>query len=92
MTDLRRSIKCSGCGVESTVNIQSQFDLRDFLLTGKCSCGNSLQINFNVIEKEVDRTAMPQAEASPSTVNFNDSIFGAPSETPSNTLQDIMEE
>ena len=91
MTDLRRSIKCSGCGVESTVYIQSQFDLRDFLLTGKCSCGNSLQINFNVIEKEVQKE-MPQAEAPPSNYRFDDSIFDVPSETPSSTLQDIMED
>ncbi|MBN1170368.1 hypothetical protein JXA56_05055 [Candidatus Micrarchaeota archaeon] len=91
MTDLRRSIKCSGCGNESTVYIQSQFDLRDFLLSGKCSCGNSLQINFNVIEKEAAKE-MRQAEPPSSNYSFDDSIFGTPSETPRNTLQDIMEE
>lgn len=54
------------------------------MLSGKCSsCGNSLQLNFNVIEK------FQQQESPKPTQNLDESIFGSNEKT---SLSDIMDD
>lgn len=92
MSDLKRSLKCSSCGSESSVFVSGGLELREVLIAGKCpSCGTAMQVNYSVIEKEVrpEQAATYESQGA-STPNLDDSIFG--SDVPSDTLKDIMED
>ncbi|HID72536.1 TPA: hypothetical protein EYP38_01225 [Candidatus Micrarchaeota archaeon] len=93
--DFKRTIKCSNCGNETTIYLNSELEMSELLLAGKCArCGNSLQLSFNIVSKEA--TESPSAEQSESsessgpTVNLDDSIFTP--DIPSDTIKDLMEE
>jgi hypothetical protein len=92
MTDLRRNIKCSNCGTEAYVQLSSGLDLKELMFAGICSnCGNTIQVNFNIVEK----SAEPQKEELPSTstqtVNLDDTLFKEEKEElPNNALKDLM--
>jgi threonine synthase len=91
MTDLRRSLKCSSCGIESSVYVSGGLELREVLIAGKCpSCGTAMQVNYSVIEKEAAPEQPPAEQSSETTPNLVDSLFS--SEVPSDTLKDIMED
>ncbi len=86
MTDFKRTVKCTGCGLEADVYINSRFDLREFMLSGKCSsCGNSMQLNFSTVEVEQP----PAQETRQENINLDDSIFGTEQ---TSTLSDIMDD
>ncbi|MBU0527128.1 hypothetical protein KKE92_01490 [Candidatus Micrarchaeota archaeon] len=95
MTDLRRSIKCSNCSNEVTIYINSELELRELSVMGKCiKCGSAMQVNYSVIEKDVlpehPQSELPSDDSSSSTPNLDDTLFY--SDTPSDTLKDIMED
>ena len=93
MAEMRKTVKCSNCGSESTVYISSELEMKELLLAGTCGrCGNSMQITYNIVEKEAQTPpSTPEStESSETTVNLEESLF-AP-ETPSDTLKDLMEE
>ena len=95
MTDLRRNIKCSNCSNEATIYINSELELRELSVMGKCTqCGSAMQVNYSVIEKDVlpeqPQSEIPADDSSSSTPNLDDTLFS--SDTPSDTLKDIMED
>jgi len=91
MTDVRRTVKCSNCGAESTVNINSELEMKELLLAGTCSrCGNSMQITYNIVEKEASTSSTESRSSSEGMVNLDESLFST--ETPSDNLKDLMEE
>lgn len=92
MTDIRRSIKCSNCGTEAIVTINSELDMNELTLAGRCNrCGNSMQITYSVVEKGTSTAAPAQStNQSSDVVNIDESLF-AP-ELPSDTIRDLMEE
>jgi transcription elongation factor Elf1 len=92
MSDLKRSLKCSSCGNESSIFVSGGLELREVLIAGKCpSCGTAMQVNYSVIEKEVrSERASIEESSSASMPNLDDSLFS--SDVPSDTLKDIMED
>jgi CRISPR/Cas system-associated protein Cas10 (large subunit of type III CRISPR-Cas system) len=95
MTDLRRTIKCSSCGFEASVTISSELDMKELILSGKCSrCGSAMQINYSI----VDANASPQSSSSSSSssseqaplINIDESLFTP--EIPSDAIRDLMED
>lgn len=91
MTDLRRTIKCSNCGNEAGIYLNSELDISELQFSGKCRCGSSLQISYSIVGS-APAPQQPSGEASPTEtlVNIDESLF-AP-EIPSDTLRDLMED
>ncbi|MBD3210074.1 hypothetical protein GF318_01715 [Candidatus Micrarchaeota archaeon] len=88
MTDFRRNIKCSNCGTEAYVQLNSGLELKELVFAGICSnCGNTIQVNYNIVEKQVESRKEGEPREGPA-VNLDDSIFSE--EIPSDTLKDIM--
>ena len=97
MAELRRTIKCSNCGNDTNFYLSSDLALSELLVHGKCSrCGNSLQLNFNIVDQqgakvEAQPAASPQSQSSDSgTVNLDETLFGEP-DVPSDTIKDLIE-
>lgn len=97
MTDLKRSIRCSNCGVESNFNLGSDFELNELVIHAKCTnCKSSLQINFNIVDSS---GASPESTASSSessseerTVNLEEDLFGSDMLNKSEeSIEDIIE-
>ena len=95
MTNLSRSIKCSNCGSESSVQISSELEMKELIIAGRCRCGNSLQITYNIVGDS--SLAAPAKPASPSpmpqdnTINLEETLFSG-GDIPSDTLRNLMEE
>lgn len=96
MTELRRSIKCSNCGVESTFSLGSDFVLNELVIHAKCSnCGSSLQINFNIVEQENSSTESTTTEeqTEEKVINLEDELFQPDMLTGNeNDIKDIIDE
>ena len=91
MTDIKRTVKCSNCGVEATVTINSELEMSELILAGRCNrCGNSMQINYNVVEKTASTTAPASSTSSSDVVNIDESLFTP--DLPSDAIRDLMEE
>jgi hypothetical protein len=89
MTDLKRTVRCSSCNAESTVTFNSELEVRELLFSGKCRCGNSVQINYSIVGEQVSAQAPSQADTS-NLVNIDESLFTP--DIPSDTLKDLMED
>lgn len=95
MVELKRTIKCSNCGSESSFYLSTDTSINELLLHGRCQkCGNSMQINYNM----VDSSQMQQSTISPSAstsseqiVNLDESLFGSEAMS-SDALRDIIED
>jgi hypothetical protein len=96
MTDLRRTIKCSSCGFEANVNINSELDMRELILSGKCSrCGSAMQINYSIVDPNASSQPSSSSSSSSSSdqaplVNIDESLFTP--EIPSDAIRDLMED
>ena len=91
MTDIRRTVKCSNCGAEATVTINSELDMNELTLAGRCNrCGNSMQINYSVVEKGASTATPAQSTQTSEMVNIDESLFTP--ELPSDAIRDLMEE
>lgn len=93
MTDLRRTIKCSSCGFEASVTINSELDMRELVLSGKCSrCGSAMQINYSVVDQSAPPSSQPSQSGSEQAplVNIDESLFTP--EIPSDAIRDMMED
>ena len=93
--DFKRTIKCSNCSNETTIYLNSELDMSELLLAGKCTrCGNSLQLSFNIVSKSEGEGQAPQTqsttESSGPTVSIDDALFTP--DIPSDTIKDLMEE
>ncbi len=98
MVELRRSIKCSNCGTETTLYLASEMVLSELLVHGKCQrCGNSLQLNFNIIDSsgqsvKSDSAQSPASQGAESpAVNLDETLFNEPADIPSDTIRDLIE-
>ncbi|MCI0503611.1 hypothetical protein L0Y65_02760 [Candidatus Micrarchaeota archaeon] len=90
MTDLRRTVKCSNCGSESSVSFNSELEVRELLFAGKCRCGNSVQISYSIVGDSAMPSAPKPSGTEPPLVNIDESLFTP--EIPSDTLRDLMED
>jgi hypothetical protein len=95
MTDLRRTIKCSSCGFEASVNINSELEMKELVLSGKCSrCGSAMQINYSIVDPNAASASQSSSSSSSSgdapLVNIDESLFTP--EIPSDAIRDLMED
>ncbi len=97
MTDLRRTIKCSSCGYEANVNINSELEMKELILSGKCSrCGSAMQINYSIVDANASSSQSSSSSSSSSAsdqaplVNIDESLFTP--EIPSDAIRDLMED
>lgn len=93
MTEIRRSIKCSNCGRESSIYLSADLTLNELLVQGKCtSCGGSLQLNFSLVENAPSQnyasSSQEVQEALP-TVPIEDNMVEE--EFPSDSIKDLMD-
>ena len=95
MADFKRTIKCSNCGNESSVYINSELDMSELIIAGKCRCGSTMQVSYGIIANASSASVASTTStgsASDNMVNLDDTIFGTPAEIPSDTLRSIMED
>ncbi|MBI5227135.1 hypothetical protein HY988_00975 [Candidatus Micrarchaeota archaeon] len=93
--DLKRSLKCSSCGNEVSIQLLADINVNELVISGKCShCGSSMQVNYNLIDSSSSSQSSSSSSSSSSgaseIVNIDESLF-AP-EIPSDTIRDLMEE
>ncbi|MFH1394290.1 MAG: hypothetical protein ABII71_05465 [Candidatus Micrarchaeota archaeon] len=90
--DFKRSIKCSNCGNETTIYLNSELEMSELLLAGKCArCGNSLQMTFNIVEKgSAEASSSDSSGEDEPTVSLDESLFTP--DIPSDTIKDLMGE
>jgi len=96
MVELRRTIRCSNCGSETNFYLSSEMALSELLIHGRCQkCGNSLQLNFNIVDQSGQKPASEQpvmsASAEPASVNLDETLFNEPADIPSDTIRDLIE-
>ena len=97
MVELRRTIKCSNCGTDTNFYLSSELAITELLVHGRCQrCGNSLQLNFNVIDQSGQKSEQGQQAASgasseQSAVNLDETLFNEPADIPSDTIRDLIE-
>jgi hypothetical protein len=93
MTDLKRTVRCTSCGAESSVVFNSEIEIRELLFAGKCRCGNSVQISYSIVGDNVSTSPPAQnsgSESDSGLVNIDESLFTP--DIPSDTLKDLMED
>lgn len=93
MGEFRRTIICSKCGKENYISIGSDIELTEILIAGVCpQCGNTLQLNFKVLEREegAKEEPNPDIEESQKEINLSDDMFNL--EIPSNEIKELIEE
>jgi hypothetical protein len=95
MTEIRRSVKCSNCGRESSIYISADLSLNDLLIQGKCtSCGGSLQLNYSLVDSG-STSSYPSSSSSSAvqealpTVPIEDNMVEE--EFPSDAIRDLMD-
>lgn len=91
MTEIKRTLRCAGCGYEANFYLSSDMNLNELLVYGKCPrCGNSLQVNFNIVGAEAKPPEATSSESS--SVNFENTIFDAPTEiSESENIEEIID-
>lgn len=90
MTDLKRTIKCTSCGNESNIYLNSELEIKELIFAGKCKCGNSMQVSYAIVGDSATVISPPKTESADPVVNIDDSLFTP--EIPSDTLRDLMED
>jgi len=97
MVELRRTIRCSNCGTDTNFYLSSELALSELLVHGRCQrCGNSLQLNFNIVDQSGQAAKQEQAQAAtasaePASVNLDETLFNEPADIPSDTIRDLIE-
>lgn len=92
MVELKRTIRCSNCGTDANFYLSSEMALNELQVHGRCQrCGNSLQLNFNIVEKEDEKGEGTSESASgdEANVNLDEALFNEP-ELPSDAIKDLM--
>ncbi|MBI5046659.1 hypothetical protein HZC07_02920 [Candidatus Micrarchaeota archaeon] len=98
MTELKRSIKCSSCGGEATVYVSSDLELKEMIIAGKCRCGSSMQINYNLVGSDSSQSNISGSNSATSnseqqSINLDESLFSpTPAELPSDAIRDLLED
>lgn len=89
MVELKRVVKCSNCGNESNFHLSCDMNITELLLNGRCTyCGNSIQINFNIVD--AGGVLSKPKEEEKKLVNLDETLFEP--EIPSDTIKNLIEE
>jgi DNA-directed RNA polymerase subunit RPC12/RpoP len=92
--DLRRNVKCSGCGNEISFLFNGNIELTQMSAVGKCPyCSATVQMDFTVVDKTGTPIHQQQAAQSASSSsspipNLDDALSF---DIPSNALKNLME-
>ncbi len=92
MVELKRTVKCSNCGIESNFYLSVDMSINELMVQGRCiRCGNSIQINFNVVEPS-STSSFSSASSAEETkiVNIDETLFEP--EVPSDVIRDLIED
>ncbi len=102
MADYKRSIKCSGCGVEITVYMNGNFDLTELSAVGKCpDCKSTIQLDFAMVDKPAEDEAIAESTSESSEPPPMDMFSStsesveeekAPEEQTSDIVRDLMKD
>lgn len=93
--DLKRTIKCSNCGNEASMQLSTEVELKELLISGKCTkCGSAMQITYSLVDTQSQQQSTYSSTSSSNALpNLDESIFGSGSaEIESDTLKDLMED
>ncbi|MBI5051500.1 hypothetical protein HZC08_01955 [Candidatus Micrarchaeota archaeon] len=96
MAELRRNIKCSNCGTESSIYLSANLALSELLVHGRCdSCGNSIQLNYNLVDTSNQTSGTNQSGNTASStqeepiVNIEESLLEP--DIGSDAIKDLIE-
>lgn len=91
MVEFKRSIRCSNCGTETSFYLSSDMSLNELLIHGRCQhCGNSLQLNYNLVEREeAKEQSSESSDGQETSVNLDETLFNEP-DLPSEAIKDLM--
>lgn len=98
MAEIRRNVRCSNCGTDTSIYLSSELSLSELQIHGKCErCGNTLQLNYSIIKEgesaqvssESESTATSSSEDS-GMVNLDETLFEP--EIASDTIKDLIED
>ncbi|MFH1222580.1 MAG: hypothetical protein V1492_05865 [Candidatus Micrarchaeota archaeon] len=91
--ELKRNVRCSGCGNEVSFIFSGNLDVQQMTAVGKCpTCGLLLQIDFAVVEKTPVAPPAPAVVSSESVASAIPNLDEALSfDVDNNTLKNIME-
>ncbi|MBI5223188.1 hypothetical protein HY990_02075 [Candidatus Micrarchaeota archaeon] len=91
MTSLQRTVKCSNCGSESSVSVNSDLDLKEFTFAGKCAkCGSTLQITYSIVSTNGGGTTSSSSSDSSSPFSLDEKMMSP--EFPSDAIRDLIED
>ncbi|MFH1521067.1 MAG: hypothetical protein ABID61_05470 [Candidatus Micrarchaeota archaeon] len=96
--DLKRTIKCSNCGNESSIQMTSDLEMKEVLIAGKCTrCGSAMQINYTLVDSSSSNTQQNplsylSTQQEESTVPDLEEALFTPHENDSDMLKDLMED
>ncbi|MFH1784931.1 MAG: hypothetical protein ABH842_00735 [Candidatus Micrarchaeota archaeon] len=95
--DLKRTIRCSNCGNESSVQISSDLEMKELLIAGKCvKCGSAMQLNYTLVHGATDSNPLSHLstqEADNALPDLDENLFGSTkSESDNDMLKDLMED
>ena len=95
MVEIKRSIRCSNCSNETSFYLSSELALNELQVHGRCQrCGNSLQINYSMVDSSQQTTAgtssTNSAPADSPIANIDPSMFEP--EISSDSIKDLIEE
>lgn len=89
MTLFKRTLRCSNCNTESAFSLDSELEIAEVSLSGKCKCGSTMQITYGIIDKmTMPSTPTPAKDQESSFIA--DNIFDQM--IPNNALKDLIED
>ena len=89
MTLFKRTLRCTNCNSESAFSVDSELEISEVSLSGKCKCGSTMQITYGIIDKmTMPSTPLPVKDQESSFIA--DNIFDQM--VPNNALKDLIED
>lgn len=90
MTIFKRTLRCTNCNSESAFSVDSELEIAEVSLSGKCKCGSTMQITYGIIDK-MTATSAPVSTKDQETAFIADNIFDQMLPT-NNALKDLIED
>jgi hypothetical protein len=93
--DFRRTIKCTNCQSETSINVSADLELKEIVVAGRCRCGSTLQATYNIVtpgsmSPPYEPPKSPEPQSPEFNINLDESLFSG--DNPSDNLRDLMEE
>ena len=90
MVEISRMVKCSNCNKESNLSINTEIGMTELTIHGKCnSCGNSLQVNFSVVDASTSTSTSEQDDGGLSDISLDENLLEP--EIGSDAIKDLID-